>query len=267
MSEGHITDKMENQCKELPTPTQTDTENFKFGSDRKKIVKYGSFDSATTTSKRLCLSNSNYSWKSYPSSGITFNAGAYLSPNGSSNTLTGTMYTASEGVCTSVSGMTSFSDSVFDCTFLTPIGGSRTSFERDMATSKSYHSNFGSRDDLDLEKENAFNEEKLKDITMQRENSKDSFKNKIFKGINNKSKKKGRLKRSKESVFEVFVEGNTREKVHKHVKSSVPGILKKSSSCDSESVPLRRRDNHVEPKSGVGGNKAVLVQKVRTIKC
>ena len=222
-----------------------------------KLIKYGSFDSSAMNNKRLRLSKSAYSWQSCPSTGITFNLGAYLSP-GSSNTLTGTMYTASEGVRTSVSGMTSISDSIFDGNFLTPVGGSRNSLQEDTTVNKSYNSSSGSFDDFDLEKENALNEEKLKDIVLQKELSKDSLQSKSVNGINGKSKKKGRLKRSKDKHFEEVC----RSKSESNKKPVVQGILKKSVSCDSGKFGVRQKNSNAEAKQIVGGTKALLIQKV-----
>lgn len=236
------------------------THRFKYAG--LKMVKYGSFDSATTKMKRLRVSNSCHSWQSYPSSGIKMNTGAYFSPSGSSNTVTGTMYTASEGVRTSASGMTSFSDSVFDGSFLTPIGGSKTSFERMTEKNNSYHSEFGSTDEFDLEKENALNEEKLKDIKLQKDTSKDSIKRKIFNGISNRNKRKSKFKSSKENLLE---QTSNERKSDKPPRRSVPGILKKSVSSDSGKIPSKQRDNKVEMQPILGGTKALLVQKVSAI--
>ena len=252
-----------------PTPNTHSKENAIFSHAGQKMVKYGSFDSATRI-KRLRISKSCHSWQAYSSVLSTGNAGYYISPTGSSNTLTGTMYTASEGVRTSVSGMTSFSDSVFDGEYLTPIGGSRTSLDEARGTKNDSNSDSGSTDGYDFQKENALNEEKLKDIKLQRESSKDSLKRKLIKGLNGKSKRKGRLKRSKECVFESNKDGSKNKQEN---APSVPGILKKSISNDSsaksqtkmeflqkrESIP-KRENAEIEPLTG--GTKALLVKKV-----
>ena len=124
---------------------------------------------------------------------------------------------------------------------------------------KSYHSSSGSAEEFDLEKENALNEEKLRDITLQKEISKDSLKSKIVKGINNKSKKKGRLKRTKEMQNDQVFKRNKIDKAEKPAKH---GILKKSVSNESGKYDVREKESHDETKPIVGGTKALLVQKV-----
>ena len=250
--------KMDDIQEQTSQISHRNKENLVFSHAGQKMVKYGSFDSATRI-KRLRVSNSCHSWQAY-NSVITGNTGYYISPPGSSNTLTGTMYTASEGVRTSVSGMTSFSDSVFDGDFLTPVGGSKTSLDEKKKTKKSDNSDSGSTDEYDFQKENALNEEKLKDIKLQRESSKDSLKRKLIKGLNGKSKRKERIKRSKECVFEINKDKNGR---NNYIKPTVPGILKKSISCDSGATSQTKMEPLPTPeKAEIGGTKALLVKKV-----
>ena len=252
------------------TPMSHNKENAAFSHAGQKMVKYGSFDSATKV-KRLRISKSCHSWQTYGSYLNAGNAGFFISSPGSSNTLTGTMYTASEGVRTSVSGMTSFSDSVFDGEYLTPIGGSRASLnETKNVDYYDSNSDSGSSDGHDFQKENALNEERLKDIKLQRESSKSSIKRKLIKGINGKSKRKGRLKDSKECVND-----NNKDEVKNNVYNVAPvtGILKKSVSNDSadrpqtklearqKRDPVPRRDK-AESEPLIGGTKALLVKKV-----
>ena len=251
------------------TPMSHNKENAAFNHAGQKIVKYGSFDSATKV-KRLRISKSCHSWQTYGSYLNTGNAGFYISSPGSSNTLTGTMYTASEGVRTSVSGMTSFSDSVFDGEYLTPIGGSRASLNETRNVDYFDSNSESGSSDHDFQKENALNEEKLKDIKLQRESSKNSIKRKLIKGINGKSRRKGRLKDSKECVND-----NNKGEVKRNVYNVPPvtGILKKSVSNDSadrpqtklearqKRDPIPKRDK-IESEPLIGGTKALLVKKV-----
>lgn len=216
------------------------------------------------------LDNSNYS-------------GMFLSPNASSNTLTGSMYTASEGMHTSRSGMTTYSGNADF--YLTPQISSLASFQTSEISSLnqvvyySCHSNLKlmleneNNEVLEKEKEdNEANESRLRDIEI---NSKDvkshkeSFKSKLLKGVYKRHSSK--KKRSHEHNPDL--NGQTNHKVQMVAKTDdncvrtntapkvIHGILKSSVSSDSDSYRHgnRQSDNNVK----LGGTKTLLIEKVR----
>ncbi|KAL4216319.1 hypothetical protein ACF0H5_024045 [Mactra antiquata] len=254
-----------------------------------KFVKQQSLPEDTNDRHRSWIGfNSNANSSDY--------SGMFLSPYGSSNTLTGSMYTASEGMHTSRSGMTSFSGNTDF--YLTPQISSLASFQNsdisdlDHMVYYSCHSNLKlmleNENNEDLEKEkndNELNEIKLRDIKVNTKDTKDekpkrdSFKNKILKGVykRNSSKKKRAHEHAQQQSFHEHAQKqslnlppdkNFVQMVAKTddigTKQTAPkvihGILKSSVSSDSDSYRHGNRQSEASTVK-LGGTKTLLIEK------
>ena len=210
----------------------------------------------------------SHSWTSYQSSGITLTP--FLSPYGSSTTLTGSMYTASEG-WKSLSGMVSIPES--GDVFVTP-SVSGDAFAADVRNQDDKNWSFSScHSHLDLglenrehERENAINEEKLRDLkscvntnlknSSVKESAKDSMK-KMFRGIqkrNSSKDKKTGWKNGKDKSVEIIVQADYQDGMLSNHSTVVPKAIRRTKSNESASSLS---------KTYLGGARAILVEKVR----
>lgn len=210
-------------------------------------------------------------------SGVSHSCNIFLSPYSSSNTLSGSMHTASEGMNRSRSGITSTSD--YTDVFLPSNDNSFCQFPQstisslDQLTFHSCHSDLKYLSENDKIEciENAMNEEKLKglietghDSENKRRTNDKPRKTRLFKGLNKRkwSKRKTcseKEKKCNNSKVQLVAKMDSR---NSDLDSSkvIHGILKSSVSTDS---CLVSNDGFKEDSRIVeGGTKAVVVEKV-----
>lgn len=249
--------------------------------DTFKELSESKLTSATKIRKQMSLPESSYDVQvSSMSHNSSIVSGAnqqsmFLSPNASSNTLTGSLYTAYDGMHESRSGMTSFSGNTD--LYMTPTVASFASFQHSDLSSVDHlvyyscHSNLRlmleneNNETMETEcKDNAMNETKLRDIrAASKVSSTGSIKSKILKGIQNRSSSK--KKHSHEHTQNKFQEPvnlvvKTDEKQQTQAGSKViHGILKTSGSSESESI----KNRELEVKKG--GTRSFLIEKVGTL--
>ena len=197
----------------------------------------------------------------------------FLSPNESTNTLTESMHTASEGMRSSRSGITSFSGNTDF--YMTPNEASFASFAHsdlsslDRLVYYSCHSNLKlmleneNNEQMESEcKENEENETKLRDMeSINKVTSKGSLKSKIFKGIQKRhsSKKKPSHEHTpNQRVVNQPVQLVVKTDIRSNQVTSrvIHGILKSSVSSDSDCA------KQLEPDYKIGGKKTLLIEKV-----
>ena len=202
-------------------------------------------------------------------------ANFFLSPYASSNTLTGSMYTASEGLYRSRSGITTLSEYT-DCLY----PSNANSFSKfpsavsslDQLTFQSCHSNLKfltEQNEHDIESlENAVNEEKLKGLEENDVHKKEhgsNKKTKLFKGLNKRKCSKKRMCSKKENDLKQ-VQTIVTSDVASNSKVVIQGILKSSASCESyvDNVGNAHYGQGLktEVNKSTGGTKALLIEKV-----
>ena len=250
-------------------------------------------------SKELEVVNKRFSYSPSITS-ATNSLSLYLSPYSSSNTLTGSMVTASEGMRSPGSGMTQLSK---NSVFMTPNTMSFQSFKSAPSSLEgikfySCHSNlrFLLENDENENLENVLNEEKLKHIH-EMDNLKPELvpkKDNIIKGIyrrlsSGKRKHDAKMKYANDTNDAPTINNKQRKQaqlvVETHPSNNdqpttkvLHGILKSSVSSDSSTCKYSNSDNNSMPwkqremspptikgnaASTIGGTKAMLVEKVK----
>jgi hypothetical protein len=196
-----------------------------------------------------------------------------LSPNESSNTLTESMYTASDGMRSSRSGITSFSGNMDF--YMTPNEASFASFTHSDLSSLDHlvyyscHSNLRlmleneNNEKMESEcKDNEENETKLRGLeSVNKVTSKGSLKSKFLKGIQKRhsSKKKPSHEHTQSQCLvnqPVQLLVKTDLGTNQVTSKVIHGILKTSVSSDSDCAKLH------EPDNKIAGKKTLLIEKV-----
>lgn len=195
------------------------------------------------------------------------NGNFFLSPYASSNTLSESMYTASEGLQRSRSGITSLSEYT-DCLYRSA-GNSLTKTPSaisslDQLTFHSCHSNLkylAEKEDIEC-LENALNEQKLKGMVQNgARKNKLNKKQKLFKLSNKRHKSEKKHQSDRENTNHIK-RAVVKTKMAADSSVVIHGILKSSVSCDSNIHVDNKQALKKETAMATGGTKALLIKKV-----